>query len=43
MYATIDYAQTGKEEIFRIKNVNGSTLTYDLRISVGGYNKPTHV
>jgi hypothetical protein len=35
MYATVDFAQTGKEEIFRIKNVTGSVLTFDLRISVG--------
>lgn len=41
-YVTADFAQTGKEEIFRIVNVSGNTLTYDKRISVGGYTKPSH-
>lgn len=41
-YVTADFAQTGKEEIFRIVNVAGDVLTYDKRISVGGYVKPTH-
>lgn len=39
---TADFAQTGKEEIFRIVNVAGDVLTYDKRIPVGGYVKPAH-
>ncbi len=41
-FVTADFAQTGKEEIFRIINTSGDTLTYDKRIPVWGYVKPTH-
>lgn len=41
-YVTADFAQTWKEEIFRIVNVSWDTLTYDKRISVGWYVKPAH-
>lgn len=42
LYVTADFAQTGKEEIFRIVNIAGDVMTYDKRISVGGYVKPSH-
>lgn len=41
-FVTADFAQTGKEEIFRIVNTAWDVLTYDKRISVWGYVKPTH-
>lgn len=42
LYVTADFAQTGKEEIFRIVDITGDVMTYDKRISVGGYVKPAH-
>lgn len=42
LYVTVDFAQTAKEEIFRITNITGDVLTFDKRISVGGYIKPAH-
>jgi len=42
MYVTVDFAQTGKEEILRISNITGNTLTFNKRIPVGGYVKPSH-
>lgn len=41
-FVTADFAQTGKEEIFRIVNTTGDVLTYDKRISVWWYVKPSH-
>ena len=42
-FITVDFSQTSKEEIFRIVNTTGDILTYDKRISVWGYVKPTHI
>lgn len=41
-FVTADFAQTGKEEIFRIVNTAWDVLTYDKRIPVWGYVKPAH-
>lgn len=41
-FVTADFAQTWKEEILRIVNVSWNILTYDKRISVGSYVKPSH-
>ena len=38
----LEFGQIAKEEIFRVVNITGSTCTYDLRIPVNGYVKPSH-
>ena len=42
IYMVLEFGQIAKEEIFRVTNITGNVCTYNLRIPVNGYSKPSH-